>query len=114
MLLSELDYELPRQRIAQQPLPDREASRMLVLERRSGMWEDSCFRELANLLRGDELLVLNNARVIPARLLGRRTGAHSQPPSRATRREHLTGVVEVFLTKQVRPEVWECLVRPGR
>jgi S-adenosylmethionine:tRNA ribosyltransferase-isomerase len=114
MQLSELDYELPRERIAQQPLPERDASRMLVLPRGSGLWEDRHFTELANLLQGDELLVFNNARVIPARLFGKRAGTHSQPASRATRREHLTGVVEVFLTKRVEPEVWECLVRPGR
>lgn len=114
MQLTELDYELPKDRIAQRPLRDRDASRMLVLLRDSGFWEDRRFAELTNLLDGDELLVFNNARVIPARLFGKRAGTHSQPASRATRREHLTGVVEVFLTKRVQTEVWQCLVRPGR
>ena len=114
MRLSELDYELPKDRIAQRPLRDRDASRMLVLLRDSGYWEDRRFAELPNSLDGDELLVFNNARVIPARLFGKRAGTHSQPASRATKREHLTGVVEVFLTKRVETEVWQCLVRPGR
>ena len=66
------------------------------------------------MLRGDELVVLNNTRVIPARLFGRRAGVHAQPASRTTRREHLTGKVEVFLTRQLDPQTWEALVRPGR
>ena len=72
------------------------------------------FEEFPELLRGNELLVLNNARVIAARLFGRRTGVRSQKPSRATRAEHLTGKVEVLLTRQVGTETWETLVRPGR
>src|SRR5258708_24450930 len=50
----------------------------------------------------------------PARLFGRRAGVHSQPPSRATRSEHLTGKVEIFLTREIDSETWEALVRPGR
>src|SRR6266446_4621639 len=114
MRLDELDYHLPRERIAQRPLDQREASRLLLLDGSSGAFEDRFFAELPSLLRGDELLVLNNARVIPARLFGKRAGVHSQPPSRATRSEHLTGKVEVFLTRQLDPQIWEALVRPGR
>jgi S-adenosylmethionine:tRNA ribosyltransferase-isomerase len=75
---------------------------------------DHLFAELPTLLRGDELVVLNNTRVIPARLFGRRAGVHSQAPSKATRSEHLTGKIEVLLTRQVAPSTWEALVRPGR
>ena len=114
MRLDELDYHLPPERIAQRPLDRREASRLLLLDRSSGVREDRLFAEFPDLLRGNELLVLNNARVIPARLFGRRVGVHSQPPSRATRSEHLTGTVEVFLTRQVQADIWEALVRPGR
>src|SRR5579862_8349512 len=114
MNLSDFDYELPAGSIAQRPLAERDASRMLLLSRATGAWEDRQFRELPTLLRGDELLVLNNARVIPARLFGHRAGVHSQAPSRATRREHLSGNVEVLLTRQVAPATWEALVRPGR
>ncbi len=114
MRLDELDYHLPREQIAQRPLDHREASRLLFLDRSSGVFDDRFFTEFPGLLRGDELLVLNNARVIPARLFGRRAGVHSQPPSRATMREHLTGKVEIFLTRELDPQTWEALVRPGR
>jgi S-adenosylmethionine:tRNA ribosyltransferase-isomerase len=114
MRLSDLDYSLPAERIAQYPLTERSASRLLVLERATGRWQDRQFVELPELLRGDELLVVNNARVIPARLFGRRVGVHASPPSRATRREHLSAQIEVLLTRQVDGEIWEALVRPGR
>jgi S-adenosylmethionine:tRNA ribosyltransferase-isomerase len=114
MRLDELDYALPPELIAQRPLPRRDSSRLLGLSRDTGAVEDHAFTEFPALLRGDELLVLNDARVIPARLFGHRAGVRSQPPSRATRREHLTGSVEVLLTRQIQPGVWEALVRPGR
>ena len=114
MRVAELDYHLPPELIAQRPLDGRDASRMLLLPRHTEGWEDRNFRELPELLRGDELLVLNNARVLPARLFGHRAGVHSQRPSRKTAREHLTGTVEVFLTRRVKGDLWEALVRPGR
>src|SRR6266702_5361572 len=114
MRIDELDYNLPQELIAQRPLERRDASRMLVLDRRSGLDEDRVFADFPNLLRGDELLVCNNARVIPARLFGKRAGVHSQQPSKSTVKEHLSGTVEVFLTRQVAGNVWEALVRPGR
>ncbi len=114
MRLDELDYHLPSQLIAQRPLDRRDASRLLLLNRATGQLEDRLFAQLPELLRGDELLVLNNARVIPARFFGRRAGMRSDPPSRTTRSEHLTGKVEVLLTRQIEPLVWQALVRPGR
>src|SRR5579883_649029 len=114
MRLDELDYVLPKSQIAQRPLQHRADSKLLLLERSRGRYEGHRFAELPELLRGDELLVLNNARVIPARLLGRRLGVHADAPSRKTRREHLSGSVEVFLTKKIGEETWEALVRPGR
>jgi len=114
MRLDELDYHLPQNRIAQRPLGRREASRLLHLNRATGECEDRMFVEFPDLLCGDELLVFNNARVIPARLFGRRVGVRSQKPSRATRAEHLTGKVEVFLTRQVDADTWKALVHPGR
>jgi S-adenosylmethionine:tRNA ribosyltransferase-isomerase len=114
MRLDELEYRLPREQIAQRPLERREASRLLLLDRSSGAFEDRHFTEFPTLLRGDELLVINNARVIPARLFARRAGIHSQAPSRATRAEHLTGRVEIFLTRELDSQTWEGLVRPGR
>jgi S-adenosylmethionine:tRNA ribosyltransferase-isomerase len=114
VLIEDFDYHLPSEQIAQRPLADRAASRMLLFDRGSGVLADSSFAQLPELLRGDELLVFNNTRVIPARLFGKRKGVHSQPPSRPTAREHLTGTVEVFLTRQIEGDVWEALVRPGR
>jgi S-adenosylmethionine:tRNA ribosyltransferase-isomerase len=114
MRLDDLDYELPASHIAQKPLDRRDASRLLLLTRSTGAPKDHLFVDLPDLLRGDELVVLNNTRVIPARLFGRRAGVHAQPPSKTTRQEHLTGKVEVFLTRQVDPQTWEALVRPGR
>jgi len=114
MRVDDFDYELPDDLIAQRPTAMREASRMLLLDRHSGTWEDRAFAELPQLLRGDELLVLNDARVLPARLFGKRAGVHSQAPSRKTMREHLTGTVEVFLARKIELEIWEALVRPGR
>jgi S-adenosylmethionine:tRNA ribosyltransferase-isomerase len=114
MRVDAFNYQLPSELIAQRPAARRAASRMLLLNRKSGAWEDRMFAELPCLLRGDELLVLNNARVLPARLFGRRAGVHAQLPSRKTAREHLSGTVEVFLTRKVDFEIWEALVRPGR
>ncbi len=114
MRVDAFDYQLPVELIAQRPATFRDASRMMLLDRRSGACEDRTFDELPELLRGDELVVLNNARVLPARLFGKRAGVHSQSPSRKTAREHLTGTVEVFLTRKVDVDIWESLVRPGR
>jgi S-adenosylmethionine:tRNA ribosyltransferase-isomerase len=114
MRLDELDYHLPPHHIAQRPLERREASRVLLLDRASKDYGDRRFEELPDLLRGNELLVLNNARVIPARLFGTRSGVRAERPSRATGGEHLTGRVEVFLTRQVDADTWEALVRPGQ
>ncbi|HLR05804.1 MAG TPA: S-adenosylmethionine:tRNA ribosyltransferase-isomerase, partial [Pyrinomonadaceae bacterium] len=114
MRLDEFDYVLPPAQIAQRPLQRRDSSRLLAMDRTSGKLTDRMFAEFTGLLRGDELIVLNNARVVPARLFGKRTGVFSDAPSRAARREHLSATVEVFLTRQVCPDVWEALVRPGR
>ncbi|HXJ04243.1 MAG TPA: tRNA preQ1(34) S-adenosylmethionine ribosyltransferase-isomerase QueA [Candidatus Acidoferrum sp.] len=114
MRLDDFDYNLSPGQIAQRPLDRRDSSRLLELSRFEGSVGDRLFVDFPELLRGDELIVLNNTRVIPARLFGRRAGVHSQPPSRAVRREHLIGKVEVFLTRQLDPQTWEALVRPGR
>jgi S-adenosylmethionine:tRNA ribosyltransferase-isomerase len=116
MRLSDFQFELPPELIAQKPLADRDASRMLILDREKLAWEDSIFRSWPDLLRGDELIVVNNARVIPARLFGYRKGVRSEKPghNRRTMREFLSSEIEVLLTKQVAPQEWEALVRPGR
>lgn len=116
MLLSEFDFELPPELIAQSPLAERDASRMLILDRGAFGWQDSAFRSLPELLRGDELIVVNNARVIPARLFGRRSGVRSEKPSSTgrTAAEFLSSPIEVLLIRQLSPDEWEALVRPGR
>ena len=114
MRIGDFDYELPADLIAQRPLDRRDSSRMLVVDRATGRLEDSQFSMLPEFLTGNELVVFNNARVIPARLFGKRLGVHSQKPSRKTVREHLTGNVEVFLTRKLQSDIWEALVRPGK
>ncbi|MGA7914315.1 MAG: tRNA preQ1(34) S-adenosylmethionine ribosyltransferase-isomerase QueA [Candidatus Acidiferrales bacterium] len=116
MNLSELNFSLPPERIAQRPLAQRDASRLLLLDRASGAWEDRQFREFPDLLCGDELIVINNARVLPARLFGRRAGIHAAPPGAhsPTRQEHLQAPIEVLLVRQLESDTWETLVRPGR
>ena len=116
VLVTDFDYTLPPELIAQEPLPERGASRMLVLERASGRFSDHAFAELPELLRPGDLLVLNNSRVIRARLFGSRTGVRAQrlSPRNPASRAFLTRQVEVLLTKQLDSETWEVLVRPGR
>lgn len=97
---SDFYFELPQELIAQDPLEDRSSSRLLVLERDTGAVSHHVFREIADYLKPGDCLVLNNTKVIPARLLGERerTGAH----------------VEVLLLKRRSGDVWETLVRPGK
>jgi len=116
MQIEDFDYELPSELIAQHPLTDRDASKMLVLDTRHRVWVDRRFRELPEVLRGDELLVCNNARVIPARLLGHRLGVRSGrvPKPKRFRQQHLGSQIEVLLLRQIEADTWESLVRPGR
>jgi S-adenosylmethionine:tRNA ribosyltransferase-isomerase len=116
MNLSELNFDLPPERIAQRPLEKRDASRMLLLDRASGEWQDRHFREFPDLLRGEELIVINNVRVLPARLFGKRAGIHAEPPGAhsPSRHEHLRAPIEVLLVRQLEADAWETLVRPGR
>ncbi|HEY1403451.1 MAG TPA: S-adenosylmethionine:tRNA ribosyltransferase-isomerase, partial [Pyrinomonadaceae bacterium] len=100
MLISEFDYELPAELIAQAPLAERDASRMLVLDRARAAWRDSSFAELPAELREGDHLVVNNTRVFPARLVGRR--------------EPSGGRVELFLVEERDTCVWEALARPAR
>lgn len=118
VLVSDFHYDLPPELIAQQPLADRSASRLLHLSAPSGKVEDRLFREFPDLLRADDLVIFNNTRVFPARLYGHRGGLRSQflSPHNPASRDFLKGRVEVLLTRQIQtdPNEWECLVRPGR
>src|SRR5215216_4648244 len=99
MHLSDFDYELPAELIAQTPLAQRDASRMLVLDRGKQDWSDSSFKNFTRYLRPNDVVVVNNSRVIPARLHGHR--------------EESGGQVEIFLVREIETGVWEALVRPG-
>ncbi len=114
MKLGDFHYELPPELIAQRPLERRDASRLLVLRRESGELEDRQVDQLAKLLRGDELLVFNNTRVIPARLFGKRTGVSGDSSSQGSQADGRRGSVEVLLTRRLDEATWEALVRPGR
>ena len=116
MLTSEFDYRLPPELIAQRPLTRRDTSRMMVVERATGGVEDRKFRDLSRLLGAGDLLVFNNTRVFPARLLGRRVGLTSQKIGKhnPTQREHLHAEIEVFLIRQEGEDTWKALVHPGR
>lgn len=97
---SDFFYELPQELIAQDPLADRSASRLLVLHRDSGKTEHRVFKDIKTYLHAGDCLVLNNTKVIPARLMGKKaeTGA----------------AVELLLLKRREKDVWETLVRPGK
>ncbi|HEY6445345.1 MAG TPA: tRNA preQ1(34) S-adenosylmethionine ribosyltransferase-isomerase QueA [Acidobacteriaceae bacterium] len=108
MLVSDFDFDLPPELIAQEPPQDRAGARMLALDRATGAWRDRHFRELPELLQPGDLLVLNDSRVIPARLFAHRGGLHTQAQHRVTSR------VQVLLAEQISEWEWKVLVRPGR
>lgn len=117
MDLADFDYRLPEELIAQEPLADRAASRMLVVHRAERRWEDKVFRDFPSYVGPGDCLVLNDSRVFPARLLGRRAGIHALPigKNNPKRGEYLSGEAEVFLLRPTgAPREWMALVRPGR
>jgi S-adenosylmethionine:tRNA ribosyltransferase-isomerase len=116
VLVSDFDFYLPEELIAQEALADRSGSRLLHLARSTGSFTDRKFADFAGLLRQGDLLVVNNSRVFPARLYGRRAGLRAQPvsPKNPAARDFLQGRVEVMLTRQLGPLEWQALVRPGR
>ncbi len=106
LCVADFDYALPEELIAQQPPAERGTSRTLVLDRATGAFEDDLFTNLGKHLRRGDLLVLNDSRVIPARLYARRTLRRE--------REKPTGRIEVMLTEPASENQWRALVRPGR
>jgi S-adenosylmethionine:tRNA ribosyltransferase-isomerase len=108
MLVSDFDFHLPEELIAQEPPAERAGARMLTLDRARGGYADRHFRELPEMLRAGDLLVLNDSRVIPARLFAHRAGLHAPAQHAAT------GRVQVLLAEQLSEWEWKALVRPGR
>lgn len=108
MKTADFDYNLPEELIAQEPAPDRDGCRMLVMDRTTGALEDRIFRDIKDYLRPGDLVVANETRVLPARLLGAKRGSG--------------GTAEVFLLQEVidrepktnQSAMWEVLVKPGR
>ena len=100
MKTSDFYYDLPPELIAQTPLEKRDESRLLCLDKATGVWSHHHFYELPDFLRPGDCLILNNSRVLPARLLGRRLPGG--------------GACEVLLLQDKGDKVWECLVRPGK
>lgn len=100
MRIADFDYELPAELIAQRPLEKRDAARMLVLNRAHHAWRDSQFAELPTHIRAGDVVVVNNTRVFPARLVGTR--------------EPTGGRVELFLIRESDKGVWEALTRPAK
>lgn len=104
--VADFDFDLPQELIAQQPPAERGASRMMLLDRATGAVRDSLFADFPLLLHPGDVLVLNDSRVIPARLYARRTLKRE--------REKPTGRIEVMLTEPAGKNRWRALVRPGR
>src|ERR1041384_2107228 len=92
MKITDFEYELPAELIAQTPLEERDASRMLVLDRQEETWSDASFKDFTRYLRPNDVVVVNNSRVIPARLIGQREGSGGQ--------------VEIFLVREIETQVW--------
>jgi S-adenosylmethionine:tRNA ribosyltransferase-isomerase len=107
--VSDFDFPLPPELIAQSPLAERDGARMLTVDRQTGALADRTFRDLSSLLQPGDLLVLNDSRVVPARLFGRRAGLRTQTNSPAP-----SGTVEVLLTQPLGDNTWRALVKPGR
>lgn len=107
-------FDLPEELIAQDPLEDRSSSRLLVLNKTTGEIEHKHFREIINYLRPQDCLVINNTKVIPARLLGVRLVEQKEPltPGFSVGKEG--AVIELLLLKRLQDDVWETLVRPGK
>ena len=100
MKTSDFYYDLPEELIAQHPAEPRDSSRLLVIDRKTGEWEDRVFTDVLDYLHAGDVLVVNNTKVIPARLIGHRKG--------------FTGEVEFLLLRRIDYTHWRCIVRPGK
>ena len=109
MVVSDFHFDLPEELIAQTPPAVRGSSRMLVFKRETGALTDDVFASLPSHLQAGDLLILNDSRVLPARLFAQRAGLSRQKSSPLP-----SGRIEVLLTQQIAQYEWSALVRPGR
>lgn len=100
MEVKDFDYELPEELIAQDPLEDRSSSRLMVLDKNTGEVSHHVFKDIVDYLKPGDCLVLNNTKVIPARLFGEKEGTQAK--------------IELLLLKRRQNDVWETLVKPGK
>ena len=100
MKTSDFYFDLPQELIAQDPLEDRSSSRLMVLDRKTGEIEHHIFKEVIDYLNPGDCLVVNNTKVIPARLFGSKEGTEAK--------------IEILLLKRKENDVWETLVKPGK
>jgi len=100
MMVEEFDYDLPEELIAQTPLKQRDSSKLLVLNKNSGQMEHKNFWDILNYLENGDVLVLNDTKVLPARLIGQK--------------EDTNAVIEILLLKNKAGDIWECLCKPAR
>jgi len=110
VLVTDFNFDLPEELIAQSPPAIRGSSRMLVLDRTTGQYHDNFFRNLPEILKHGDLLILNDSRVLPARLYATRARGHQTQPSSPDP----SGRIEVLLTQQLATNEWTALVRPSR
>lgn len=100
MNIKDFYFDLPKEQIAQDPLTDRSASRLLVLDKKTGDIKHTEFKSIVDYMNPNDCLVINNTKVIPARLIGEREGTK--------------GKVEILLLKRKEDDIWEALVKPGK
>lgn len=125
MKLSDFEYNLPKELIAQDPILKRDESRLLVIDKKTGELSHRIFKDIINYINPGDTLVLNETKVIPARLIGNIVGAklaspectgelHEPQNRMGELHEPLGRVCEVFLVRRISDKTWECLVRPGK
>ena len=100
MNLHDFYFDLPEELIAQDPLEDRSSSRLLVLDKKTGERQHKIFKDIIDYLHPGDCLVINNTRVLPARLIGAKEGTGAR--------------IEILLLKRKQDNVWETLVKPGK
>lgn len=117
MKLTDFEYNLPKELIAQDPLKKRDESRLLVVDKKDGAVSHHTFRDIKNFLSKGDTLVLNETKVIPARLIGhiiKNDNSDTKCAKETNDEETIGHICEVFLVRRITDDLWECLVKPGK